>query len=140
THYWGNPKDEERRTNKKAIQKQWYPRYDPDRLVEIPYNSADSGGWYWVSKIINAKTGLINISRHADRGLASEVIGRVSVMVNGGGNGYFDRQGFAIFLANFLLNSRLADRSITKNITRNNGKNMITKSITVDFSPQRNKK
>ncbi|WP_159876815.1 hypothetical protein [Aquitalea denitrificans] len=140
THYWGNPKDEERRTNKKAIPKQWYPRYDPAQLVEIPYNSADSGGWYWVSKTINGKTGQINISRHADRGLSSDAVGRVSVMINGGGNGYFDRQGFATFLANFLLNGRLADRNIIKHITRNSGKNLITKSITVDFSPQRNEK
>ena len=139
THYWVNPKDEEKATKKKAIPKQWYPRYDPAKLVDDAYSSADSGGWYWISKIVSSHSGEINISRHADLSLDSSSVGSVSVFVNGGGNGYFDRQGFSIYVKNFFLDEKLNEKSIKKDIARPTKKGQITKSVSVDFTPQRKK-
>lgn len=45
--------------------------------------------------------GASNISRVADNGIDTETIGRVSVLVNGGGNGYDDRQQYAAFILRY---------------------------------------
>jgi len=45
--------------------------------------------------------GASNISRVADNGIDTETIGRISVLVNGGGNGYDDRQQYAAFVLRY---------------------------------------
>lgn len=49
----------------KPIKKQWASRYDPELVSADQFSSADSGGFYWVSKIYR---GTSNINRIADLG------------------------------------------------------------------------
>lgn len=123
-HFWANPKDG-------GIRRQWSPRYDPDIIAGDSYNSCDSAGWYWISKSIGKK--LTNINRVCDLGVRSSAIGRVSVLVNGGGYGYFERQAYALYLIRKLGD----ESSITTEITSKVSKNNMTADIIVNYSPQR---
>lgn len=78
----------------------WASRYNPNLIADDPARSCDSGGFYWVSK--KYKSGL-NIGRKADLAWTPEMIGDVSRSVNGGGNGYIERQAYTAFVARFLL-------------------------------------
>jgi len=42
--------------------------------------------------------GASNLSRLADAGIDTVTVGRISLLVNGGGNGYDDRQQYAAFI------------------------------------------
>lgn len=95
THTWSdfNP------ATQQPTLRQWSPRYDPDQLVTNDYACADSGGYYWISKTYR---GTSDITRTVDLGMSSNIVGFVSWLVNGGGNGYVERQGFARFVYNVL--------------------------------------
>lgn len=94
-HWTGNPADG-------ATQITWGPRYDPDIIATNPYNACDSGGFYWVSK---HHSGTININRVCDQDFTPATVGRVSVLVNGGGNGYYERQAYAAYNYRHLSDS-----------------------------------
>ena len=87
-HWTGNPSDG-------GAQLRWCPRYDPNLIATDPFNACDSGAFYWVSK---HHSGAININRVCDREFSPATVGRVSVLVNGGGNGYYERQAYSAFI------------------------------------------
>lgn len=80
----------------------WSPRYDPQVVGTQSQHRADSSGFYWVSKTFR---GTWNINRACDAGITPTEIGFVSWLVNGGSNGYVNRQQFAELLKNALLDS-----------------------------------
>lgn len=94
-HYDFNPADGGR-------QIQWFPRYDPDIVAEQPMEACDSGGFYWVSKPFSEG---VNINRVADRVPNESNIGLVNRLVNGGGNGYYERQAYTAFILRILTDS-----------------------------------
>ena len=75
--------------------RRWSPRYDPDILATDSYNMCDSACFFWVTKSF---LGEKNINRIADQGITTETVGRMSVLVNGGPNGYNGRQQYAGFI------------------------------------------
>jgi len=77
----------------------WSPRFDPDIVGEDPYASCDSGGHYWVGKHF---AGHININRACDQEFSPTTVGLVNRLVNGGGNGYYERQAYAGYLMRLL--------------------------------------
>ncbi len=91
-HYTAHPNDG-------GVLIQWAPRYDPDIIASDPYNACDSGGFYWISK---HHSGVININRVADRPFSVASVGRVNVLVNGGGNGYEERQAYTAYCMRLL--------------------------------------
>jgi predicted chitinase len=122
-HYWADPANG-------GTEKQWYPRYDPDIVATNPYNAADSGGFYWVSKHHDHA---YDINSVCDRGISEQSIGRVSVLVNGGGFGFFERQGYAHYIARFLGD----DVDIAQTATFSPHHGNVTTAVTVDYTPQR---
>lgn len=117
-HYLGNPNDG-------ATQITWSPRYDPDIVGEDPYAACDSGGHYWVGKHFS---GHININRACDQAFTPASVGQVNRLVNGGSNGYYERQAYTAYLMRLLTEDTSAD--VTRNIILPAPKN----SITVNFS------
>lgn len=77
----------------------WYPRYEPDMIATNPFYACDSGGYYWVSKPFNKG---ININRKCDEGNSPAVVHSVNILVNGGWNGYFDRQAYFKYIYGIL--------------------------------------
>lgn len=124
THYWTNPNDG-------GVAKVWSPRYDPDDIASSTYNACDSAAWYWISK--NTGHQLLNIDRVADTGVDAVSVGRVSVLVNGGGYGFAEREAFAPFIERFLGDGTETDATRTFTATRG----QHTASVYVDFTPQR---
>ena len=121
----------------------WSPRYDPDLVGTNMYAAADSGGFYWVSKTFR---GTSNINRAADIGLETNVVGFISWLVNGGGNGYNDRQEYARYLHNLLHDEPLRSgrenwtfqrlgRSITSSFPP--GTNTATANVNINYATQR---
>ena len=94
-HWTGNPDDG-------ATQFIWAPRYDPDIVATNPFNACDSGAFYWVSK---HHSGQVNINRVCDRAFTPATVGRINVLVNGGGNGYYERQAYAAYIHRYLSES-----------------------------------
>lgn len=92
-HWIGSPRESGSR------QIQWAPRYDPNIIASDPYSACDSGGYYWVSK---HHSGAININRVCDLPYTPITAGRVNVLVNGGGNGYHERQAYVAYLMRCL--------------------------------------
>jgi predicted chitinase len=94
THVWAdfNPPAQ-------PVMRQWAPRYDPDLVASDDYSCADSAGHYWVSKSFR---GTSDLTRVADLGLEPRFVGYISWLVNGGGNGYRERQQFAKYVENVL--------------------------------------
>ncbi|MBJ2158545.1 hypothetical protein [Variovorax sp. IB41] len=123
-HYWANPRDG-------GIQQVWFPRYDPEIISSDPYNACDSAGWYWISKAIGNRQ--ININRVCDQGMTSAAIGRASVLVNGGGYGYLERQAYALFVIQYL--SDFSPRSDEAQIQIIHGR--ATANILVNYQAQR---
>lgn len=80
--------------------KVWARRYDPDVVGTQNEHSGESAGFYWISKTFR---GTRNINRVCDLGLEGNYVGFVSWLVNGGGNGYRERQQFSRFVKNVLL-------------------------------------
>ena len=90
--------------------------------------------------------GTTNILRLADEGISSSSVGKMSVLVNGGGNGYLDRQQYAAVLSRYRGDSFETDSSTTLSLARQkivsrdhrimweDGEQM---SVFVDFTPQR---
>lgn len=91
-HYDANPAD-----RGKLIT--WSPRFDPDLIAEDPYAACDSGGYYWVSKHFSGHS---NINRACDQEFTPATVGLVNRLVNGGGNGYYERQAYAAYLMRLL--------------------------------------
>ncbi|SAL52945.1 hypothetical protein AWB72_05653 [Caballeronia concitans] len=77
----------------------WSPRFDPDRVAEEPSLACDSGGFYWVSKPYSLG---ININRVADKQYSADNVGLINRLVNGGFNGYNERQAYTVFIMNEL--------------------------------------
>ncbi|MFM0608295.1 peptidase M23 [Paraburkholderia sediminicola] len=100
-HYTGNPND-----GGQLIV--WFPRFDPDFVAEDVFSSCDSGGFYWVSKSFSQG---FNINRVADRLYSAANIGLVNRLVNGGGNGYYERQAYSAYMLR-KLTDRIGSSSI----------------------------
>lgn len=87
-HYTYNPADH-------GVLMVWSPRYDPDFVAEDVYASCDSGGFYWVSKPFSEG---ININRVSDRIYSASNVHLINRLVNGGSNGYYERQAYTVFM------------------------------------------
>ena len=130
THYWGDPT---LRGAHNAIigldphkpARQWAPRFDPALIHQNPHNACDSGGHYWTSK---NHAGHQDINRIADLTFEAASIGRVSVLVNGGGNGYFERLAYAYFAYRILSDDPTSDLVVQLPAARDGV------SIDVDFT------
>lgn len=77
----------------------WSPRFDPDVVAEDRYLACDSGGFFWASRPFSEG---VNINRVADRPYSAENTGLINRLVNGGGNGYDERQAYTVFMLNKL--------------------------------------
>lgn len=118
----------------------WSPRFDPDIVASNTFNASDSGAFFWVQKHF---TGTSNINRLADQGVTTELIGRMSILVNGGGNGYNERLQYAAFIDRYRGDSVETVQVGTITATRQRidhgqwattGNNF---SLTVNYTPQR---
>ncbi|RQR43639.1 peptidase M23, partial [Burkholderia sp. Bp9140] len=87
-HYTANPSDGGRLML-------WSPRYDPDIVAESADHACDSGGFYWVSKFFRRE---LNINRVVDADFSASSVDLVNRLVNGGGNGYYERQAYSVFI------------------------------------------
>jgi predicted chitinase len=87
----------------------WSPRFDPDIVGEDPYNACDSGGFYWMSKHFS---GHININRVCDLPYSTESTGSINRLVNGGGNGYYERQAYTAYLMRYLTDDISNDEAV----------------------------
>lgn len=124
-------------------EKQWSPRYDPDIVSTDDFNACDSAGFFWISKHF---MGHINLSRIADQGMTTAIVGQANVLVNGGGNGYEDRIRYAPYVYRVLSDSTETKTSekitynkqslkvVNHNLTWVAG---VAQTTTVDFTPQR---
>lgn len=117
-HYTAHPDDH-------GILLTWSPRFDPDIVGEDPYTACDSGGHYWISKHFSGQT---NINRVCDRAFSHPNIDFVNRLVNGGGNGYYERHAYSAYLMRFLTDDTSDDvvQQVALPIPRS--------SITVNFS------
>jgi len=77
----------------------WFPRYDPDIVAENPEYACDSGGFYWVSKDFSQGS---SVSRIADKDCSASDVGFINRLVNGGGNGYCERQAYSAYMLRIL--------------------------------------
>lgn len=121
-------------------QRQWAPRFDPDIVASDLYNACDSAGFFWVSKHF---LGTMNIHQLADDGITTESVGRMSILVNGGGFGYDQRQQYAGFVDRFLSDATATTQTGALSVTRQSIKHghWITVgapyNVTVNYTPQR---
>jgi predicted chitinase/murein DD-endopeptidase MepM/ murein hydrolase activator NlpD len=129
THYWGDPRD----SNGVVVRQPqvWWPRYDPHDIVSEPFYACDSAAFYWVST--NTGGGRLNIHRVADQGLTTDAVGRASVLVNGGGYGFSERQGYAVYIDRYLGDGVESDPTRTF-VVSYRGRNH---NVYVDFTAQR---
>jgi len=111
--------------------KVWFPRYDPEIVADFPYNACDSAGHYWVSKPIGNHQR--NINRVSDQPFSTDTVGRVSVLVNGGGYGFAERQSYAAFIKRFRDDDTATTQ--TSNFVAQHGTHVF--NIFVDFTRQR---
>lgn len=91
-HYNFNPNDH-------GHLMQWSPRFDPDIVAENRSLACDSGGFYWISKLFSEGS---SINRVADRQYSVTNTGFVNRLVNGGGNGYDERQAYTVYMLDKL--------------------------------------
>lgn len=89
---------------------QWSPRYDPDIVASDLNHAGESSGFFWVTKRFRGTT---NMNRVADLPFSLIAVGFASWLVNGGGNGYVNRQQFALFLKNHLLDEPLLTGNVS---------------------------
>ncbi|UEP37529.1 M23 family metallopeptidase [Burkholderia ambifaria] len=87
-HYTANPSDG-------GHLMLWSPRYDPDIVAESADHACDSGGFYWVSKYFRRE---LNINRVVDTDFSASSVDFVNRLVNGGGNGYYERLAYSVFI------------------------------------------
>jgi hypothetical protein len=103
-HYASEPRVTNPQTNQVTIDHtklfQWSPRYDPDIISENDHYACDSGGFYWVSKNYPGITN--NINRAADRAYSAANVKSICGAVNGGGNGYVERQAYSAYMLRYL--------------------------------------
>jgi hypothetical protein len=128
-HYWTDPRDEHGNVTQKP--RVWWPRFDPDEISENTFNICDSAGYYWISKDIARVVS--NINRVADRGINQQSVARVSVLVNGGGYGFAERQAYAAYIKRCLSD----ESETTSKINFSASYNGKIYQISVDFTPQR---
>lgn len=107
-HYWWDPtlRDADGRIIRvTGIPKHWAPRFDPTEVEIDSFIACDSGGYYWVAKSLDKSGKETNINRVADEDFNPRTIGRVNVLVNGGGNGYYERQAYAQYGGRILFDN-----------------------------------
>jgi hypothetical protein len=124
THYLGDPRGQ-------PTPVRWYPKFDPSVVADNSFNACDSGAYYWVSKAIG--NGNTNINRVCDQGVTTAAVGRASVLVNGGGYGYAERQAYAPYIERFLGDGTNTDATSSFVATRGR----TNHNIFVDFTAQR---
>ncbi len=90
----------------------WHPRYDPDIVGENAHEACDSGGFYWVSKAFSEG---MSINRVCDRDYSASNVGMINRLVNGGGNGYYERMAYSEYMVRQLLDSHENSTTITIN-------------------------
>ncbi|MCD9121277.1 M23 family metallopeptidase [Cupriavidus sp. UGS-1] len=106
SHYWADPTQRDDRGRVVRVigtPRRWAPRYDPSIVETDAHTACDSGGFYWVQKVLNRTGTEININRVADTEFNSRAIHRINILVNGGGNGYYERQAYARYAARILM-------------------------------------
>jgi predicted chitinase len=128
-HYWADPRDRQGRVVQSP--RLWSPRFDPSDIDQSTFNACDSGAHYWVSKDIG--NGQSNINRVCDQGVTQAAVGRASVLVNGGGYGFAQRQAYAPYIQRYRGDSTDTTASSSFNVTRGTR----THAVYVDFTPQR---
>ena len=109
-HDWSAPKKDHDKVIRNT--ELWSPRYDPTIISNNSYNCCDSGAFFWVQKKF---TGTSNINRISDESIDTEHIGRISVLVNGGGNGYNERLVYACFIYRYRSDS--TETTLTETIS-----------------------
>jgi len=117
THYSAHPDDG-------GTLFRWSPRFDPDIVAEDKYNSCDSGGFYWASKVYKRKT---SMNRVADENLTADNVGLINRLVNGGSNGYYERQAYTKFIGIYLMDEINTDATVSVSPT---GKSRIVVDLT----------
>ncbi|WP_428828242.1 hypothetical protein ACLIKD_10225 [Azonexus sp. IMCC34842] len=139
THDWAAPTAGPNHTLVRD-QRRWAPRFDPGVIASNRYNASDSGAFFWVQKHF---TGTSNINRLADQGLTTELVGRMSILVNGGGNGYNERLQYAAFIERFRGDGVDASPTGTITATRQSishghwGTTGNAFTLTINYTPQR---
>lgn len=73
-----------------------------------------------------------HINRVPDNGITSESIGRCSVLVNGGGYGYFERQAYTRYSFYYLNDVVTTNAKETVQVQRGRS----TVKITIDYTKQ----
>ena len=129
THHWSGAR---------SAQQQWFPRYDPEFVADDRFSACDSGGFYWVSKDTGHAPGnpsqrWFSINRVADGDFTAVAVGRASVLVNGGGYGFVERQRFAAFIHRYRDDT--TETTLTETFTATHGRKVH--NVTVDYTPQR---
>lgn len=102
-HYTYHPDD-------KGLEIIWAPRFDPDIVAENKYNACDSGGFYWTSKRFSLG---ININRIADKEFSPKNISIINKLVNGGGNGYYERFAYSYYTKRQVMDEIDDNKEIT---------------------------
>jgi hydroxyethylthiazole kinase len=117
----------------------WYNRYDPEVVADDPFAQCDSAGFYWLTK--NLGGGTHSLSRAADHGLTRQAVGDVCILINGGFNGFAERETYAAFLKRFRGDSAASTASATVTFTFRNTyvppHATSTHTFTVNYTPQR---
>ncbi|BCF92796.1 MULTISPECIES: hypothetical protein [Paraburkholderia] len=145
THNWSGPPTVDQHGHAHSDTRLWAPRYDPDVVATNSFDACDSAGFFWVWKHF---MGQANIHRIADEGITTESVGRMSILVNGGGNGYNERQQYAAFVSRYLSDSTERTSSGTLTVARQRivthphqtpmwGQSATTTPVMVDYSAQR---
>ncbi|GLQ48614.1 hypothetical protein ACFFJT_16515 [Dyella flava] len=126
-HWFGDPrqKDAQGKVVIAGRKQTWCPRYDPQTICESLDLTCDSGGFFWIYK---HHDGVRNINRVADLPVNQASIARVSILVNGGGNGFYERQAFSLFVAKRLTDMTNVDQMCTFTPPK------CSKSITINYS------
>ncbi len=117
THYAAHPDDG-------GTLFRWSPRFDPDIVAEDKYSSCDSGGFYWASKVYKRKT---SMNRVADEDFTADNVGLINRLVNGGSNGYYERQAYSKFIGFYLMDEMNTDTTVSLSPT---GKSRIVVDLT----------
>jgi predicted chitinase len=140
-HEWQPPTTDENNVVHHDKRK-WAPRFDPALIVTDTFSACDSGAYFWVTKHF---TGMSNINRLVDTGFSTDTVGKTCVLINGGSNGYSERQGYAAYLYRFLSDE--TDVSVKKTlkftvygVSHGRWVSKGQDSLQVDFTPQRPQK
>lgn len=80
----------------------WSPRFDPQIVETDLTHAAESSGFYWISKSFRGRK---NMNRVCDLPFDPSSVGFNCWLINGGGNGYVNRQQFAQYLADILFDN-----------------------------------